>query len=197
MTGRPPRPVFERLADEIDINHETGCWEYRRNSAPSRGDGYRQISIGSFGGKAVVKYAHRVAYELLVEEVPADLQIDHLCRVRYCVNPDHLEPVAPRENIVRSKSLIVECPQGHPYDDENTGLHKGRRYCIECNRTRARERYRAKNPPRPKPTHCPQGHEFTPENTRIRPGRGRECRACNRERSAEWRRRRSAPKESA
>jgi hypothetical protein len=78
------------------------------------------------------------------------LTIDHLCRVRHCVNPDHLEAVTCRENLLRGETLQAanvaktECPQGHPYDEENTYVYpNGRRDCRTCNAA-ACARYRAR-----------------------------------------------------
>jgi len=83
--------------------------------------------------------AHRVAYELVKGEIPAGLTLDHLCRVRNCVNPDHLEPVSNYENLMRSPiapaavhARTTHCPQGHPYDEKNTRWYRGWRYCRTC-----------------------------------------------------------------
>ena len=80
--------------------------------------------------------AHRVSYELHVGPVPDGLHLDHLCRVSRCVNPDHLEPVTLRENLLRGADARRRdhCPHGHPYDEENTYVHRGHRYCRTCNR---------------------------------------------------------------
>ena len=87
--------------------------------------------------------AHRFAYELLIGPIAVGLTLDHLCRVRRCVNPAHLEPVTDRVNILRGISPSAQaarkthCPQGHPYDLFNT--HRNRqngRVCLECRRLR-------------------------------------------------------------
>ena len=95
--------------------------------------------------------AHRYAYEELVGPIPEGLQLDHLCRNRSCVNPDHLEPVTCRENLRRGETLNAanlaktHCPAGHPYAGENLSITaKGFRECIECGRTRSREFQRQK-----------------------------------------------------
>ena len=88
---------------------ESGCWLWM---ASLNRKGY-----GSFQSQA----AHRVAYQLLVGPIPDGLHIDHLCRVRNCVNPSHMEPVTPAENQRRGlinqnkhKTCCTTC--GGPYD---------------------------------------------------------------------------------
>jgi hypothetical protein len=81
--------------------------------------------------------AHRVVYELLVGPIPDGLELDHLCRVRFCVNPSHLEPVTHLENVRRSpigNGAKTHCPQGHLYDEANTYRRRGRRECRTCHR---------------------------------------------------------------
>lgn len=90
--------------------------------------------------------AHRLIYEGLVGPIPDGLVLDHLCRVPRCVNPEHLEPVTPRENTLRgvSGSAInatkIECIRGHSLVDEaNVYRRKGGRYCRACNREAQRQ----------------------------------------------------------
>lgn len=91
--------------------------------------------------------AHRVAYELLVGPIPEGLVLDHLCRVRHCVNPDHLEPVTKRENERRGKcgELFVRvrtCLRGHELSASNVYMwgNPPRRYCRKCYLTRKKRK---------------------------------------------------------
>jgi len=121
------------LAFEIT---ENGCWEFRRGM----GAGYGSLVIA--GQK---RLAHRYVYETFVEPIPEGLQIDHLCRNRACINPDHLEPVTQSVNLRRGRSVEREkthCAQGHPFDEANTRwTREGYRLCIACIRTRNRRQY--------------------------------------------------------
>ena len=85
---------MKRFTDKIEIDTDSECWNW--TAAIFKGLGYGKFN---FNGKTC--YAHRVSYELHVGEIPSGLQIDHLCRNRKCVNPDHLEPVTHIENIRR------------------------------------------------------------------------------------------------
>lgn len=98
--------------------------------------------------------AHRWAYEFCVGPIPVGLELDHLCRVRACVNPEHLEPVTHRVNILRGVSPTAiharktHCPQGHPYNEANTYLRPaGNRECRLCKRAaKTRENARLRLP---------------------------------------------------
>lgn len=98
---------------------ETGCLEW---TGSQNGHGYGQIKVGGRPEKV-----HRLMYQLWVGEIPEGLSIDHLCRNRICAAPDHLEAVTLSENTRRQLESIghhnakkTHCPQGHPYDEENT-----------------------------------------------------------------------------
>lgn len=141
-TDRPLRaaPEFDlasRLQRRVHVDH-IGCWLW--NGSRDAG-GYPTATIAARRG-----FAHRLVYELLVGVIPAGLELDHLCRVRHCVNPDHLEPVTKAENIRRSYGLGAlrarqqQCRRGHPLTGENLSIAtNGRRRCLTCRRASAAE----------------------------------------------------------
>ena len=139
----------------------------------------------SFGRPNRTWNAHVALYELLVGPVPEGLQLDHLCRVRHCGNPEHLEPVTCRENLLRGETWAARnaakthCKRGHPYDEANTRIIKtGGRSCRTCSRERMRgiQGYKG-NLPAGQRTHCPKGHPYDSINTRWY-GKRRYCKAC-------------------
>jgi HNH endonuclease len=90
------RSVFERIEEKILPEPNSGCWLW---SGCVGSHGYAQIAVKH--GTTVV---HKILYEQKFGPVPKGLELDHLCRVRCCVNPDHLETVTRRENIRRGIS---------------------------------------------------------------------------------------------
>lgn len=120
-----------RLLSRLRVD-QRGCWSRRA----VRQDGYLFVSV--FGEN---KYAHRVAYEMLVGKIPPGLTIDHLCRNRACCNPSHLEPVTMRENMMRGEGVAAKharqthCKHGHPFSGHNLIIASdGERKCRECYR---------------------------------------------------------------
>jgi len=141
-------PPFARI-----VMGPGGCWIC--TYTPSTG-GYCQVSEGG-----QLRQVHSVVYEHYKGPVPAGLELDHLCRVRRCCNPAHLEPVTHLENIRRGRLAEVQrervtalnrvrhldkvvCINGHPYVPENIGIHHGYRYCRTCCRIRSAQRREAK-----------------------------------------------------
>lgn len=116
------------------VQKTDGCWLWTAH--------VDQSGYGKFGnGKHGTTCAHRIAYELCVGPIPAGLELDHLCRVRHCVNPRHLEAVTHSENVLRGLSPAItaarqraktHCPKKHPYDEANTIHRGGARFCRAC-----------------------------------------------------------------
>lgn len=120
------------------VNKTDTCWLWTGHVSVH---GY-----GKFWADGLNLGAHRWSYQYHVGPIPEGLHLDHLCRVRNCVNPAHLEPVTCQENLRRGETLNAanlrktHCPKGHPYDAENTYRYSdGRRACKECNRIHNRK----------------------------------------------------------
>lgn len=119
----------------------TDCWGW---TGYIMWAGYATFTSGTKSHRA-----HRFAYERFVGPIPPKFDIDHLCRNRSCTNPDHLEAVDHRTNVLRgiSPSAVrhrkTVCIKGHPLSPENTRVQgDGRRQCVICDRRRQREAYR-------------------------------------------------------
>lgn len=122
--------LAERIADKVTPVTESGCHVW--------------LGASTNGGYGHLKYenkyylAHRVTYIHRYGAIPEGLDLDHLCRVRCCVNPDHLEPVSRRENLIRGNTAIArnvrrtQCPNGHPYTKEHLAPWRNDRVCRTC-----------------------------------------------------------------
>ncbi len=124
---------LERWHDSYEMM-ASGCWEWRRGRDTA---GYGRFADETRVGRA----AHRWGYERLVGPIPEGLDLDHLCRNRPCVNPEHLEPVTRQENLLRGNTLSARnaaktrCPNGHPYSGENLYVSpSGGRRCRTCDK---------------------------------------------------------------
>jgi hypothetical protein len=179
-------PTRERLLRNREISM-SGCWLWLGKLQPN---GYGMTHLGSRakGARRKTVYVHRLAYQEWVGQIPVGCDLDHLCRVRRCFNPEHLEPVSRKENVIRGAGPALlgsrnggktHCKHGHSFNDENTSLRSGGgRTCRECARLRGvqgapRSRFKDR---------CPHGHAFTSENTGLYKG-WRYCKTCAREKA--------------
>lgn len=130
---------FEKYVEKTD-----SCWNWTG-----------RVSVNGYGSSSVSwrrlgKLAHRTAYKIYVGTIPDGLQIDHLCRNRKCVNPDHLEPVTYIENQRRAPGTFINvhsnkthCVNGHEYTEDNTYYRQRlgkniERDCKACRRNACR-----------------------------------------------------------
>jgi hypothetical protein len=134
--------VTSRVAIE-DRGYDTPCWVSDR---AQQGNGYTKL-----GYMGTTWLTHRFAYTVFVGAIPEGLQLDHLCKVRACCNPDHLEPVTCRENLLRGDTITASqvaqthCKNGHPLSGDNLYARPDRvngRDCRTC-RSAAKARARA------------------------------------------------------
>ncbi len=146
--GAPKRTLEERFWEKVEKTG--GCWHWR---GAVGGHTY-----GNFWDGEKVSRAHTVSYELHSGgSVPEGMHIDHLCRVRLCVNPEHLEVVTPavnrargvRDSLSRYQNINqTECKRGHPLSGDNLYVQpkNGYRYCKTCRRV-SRRRAAARQKP--------------------------------------------------
>ncbi len=131
----PPEPdktLEDRFWAKVDKTDDCWLWTGAINQS-----GYGTLSLGSRSEGTIG--AHRASYILNIGTIPDGLQLDHLCRVRHCVRPEHLEAVTPRENkrrgegVAGTKSRQTHCVHGHVFDEANTHIRSnGTRQCREC-----------------------------------------------------------------
>lgn len=159
-----PEKAFLAKVSPVPV---TGCWLW--TGALNRG-GYGVLKNGD---RNVL--AHRYSCERTRGRIPANLELDHLCRVRSCVNPDHLEAVTRKVNTHRGfgpsgiNARATHCIHGHPFAGDNLYRRpNGKRECREC----------AGRPLPPVVKTCKRGHRLTDPNLYYRPSGKRECAAC-------------------
>lgn len=212
--GDPLKVAWERgnpranFNAKVDKRGPDDCWPWLGYTDP---DGYGHFAVPAGRGQRDMP-AHRYSYILEFGSIPERGHLDHLCHTRSpdclggvtclhrrCVNPAHLEPVTPGENIRRApvspgqrragqQKAKTHCPSGHPYDEANTYISpRNHRRCRTCDGLRAR----AVRVPVKRPATCRLGHPFDATNTYVDKRNRYHCRACARRRDAA--RRKSAP----
>lgn len=134
-------PLSDRVQGRYRVDEDSGCWVWT--------DAVNDRGYGQLGYRGKIVYAHRVSYEAAKGPIPAAMDLDHLCRVPRCINPDHLEAVNHAENIRRGVSPVAEnarkthCVHGHLLSGDNIRWRKhGWRNCKTCDRQRSKERRR-------------------------------------------------------
>lgn len=121
----------DRISTKIMPVTESGCWIWLGSCTP-----------GGYGKSRWMlrdQYIHRITFQFFIGPIQEGLQIDHLCRVRPCCNPYHLEQMTPFENIMSGigfgalNKQKAHCVNGHPYSGINLRTHpNGYRRCKAC-----------------------------------------------------------------
>lgn len=141
--SRPDRHALARFFGNVEMVRG-GCWRW----IGTRNDGRTENSYGQMSLRNIVFKAHRIAYVWFVGDVPAGLELDHLCGHKWCANPTHLEAVTRADNAYRGwlKRTNGFCPQGHRVDGDNV-IRKRRANggtffnCRACSLRVQREKY--------------------------------------------------------
>ena len=129
--------VKERLLFYSYVDRDTGCWEW---TSTKNQKGYPRMKIDK-----VMCGAHRVSYEMFTGPLIDELEMDHICENRGCINPAHIQQISHGDNIRNGARWRHKkdnhCIHGHKYTEENTQIRAdGRKRCATCRRSQARER---------------------------------------------------------
>jgi len=132
MIKSKPIPIFdhERFLSNISTNNG-GCWVW---------NGFiNNYGYGEFGISGKRYRAHRVSFSLFSGELVNGMVIDHICKNKACVNPDHLRQVTQKFNCLDNSSsppainsVKTHCKYGHELTDDNVYKHSSGRYCLTC-----------------------------------------------------------------
>jgi hypothetical protein len=146
--SHPTRPAIERFLEKVKVSevlfhNGSPCWEW--TGCKSKTTGYGQFKPdGRRGSK--LSSPHRFSYEHHVGPIPEGHEVDHLCNVRHCCNPLHLEAVTVQVNRKRRVYDEAHCKHGHEMTGDNLYLSPaGTRFCRKCRRNRVSE-FHAKHP---------------------------------------------------
>ena len=128
----PDSSLQRRFWAKVEVGHPAGCWWW---TGAKNKKGYAQATVGQH-----TSGAHRWAWKFLVGEIGVDpetgepLELDHLCKNRLCVNPDHLEPITHHLNVWRSSRYAGHdaCPNGHSRIEHVRFNVNGHQYCGAC-----------------------------------------------------------------
>jgi hypothetical protein len=127
--------ALERFLQKVSI-HPNGCWLWTGSTR----NGYGQVRIDK-----VLHYSHRILWEHVYDKQPVEL--DHLCRTPRCVNPEHLEDVTHRTNVLRGRgqsarnAVKTHCKRNHPLSGQNLKMVGSKRQCRTCINARKRTAY--------------------------------------------------------
>lgn len=178
MSFTPTLKDVARFEVKYKVDPATGCWLW----TAGKSQGYAAFN---FNGSR--SQGHIFSFLLYRGFVPDELTRDHLCRVRSCVNPWHLEIVTRGVNVLRGIGVAAVnakkavCIRGHPFSGNNLAFKKnGWRRCRTCDRDLKRQKngYIGVG----MRTHCPYGHAYSGDNLHITRKGTKWCRACDRDR---------------
>ena len=119
------------------VKKTDSCWNW--TATKTKGD------YGQFRVNNKMVRSHRFSYELFKGKIPDGFTLDHLCRNPSCVNPDHLEVVTMKENILRGTSFSAinarktHCIHGHEFTPKNTYFIRTGKGCRICQRDKIRK----------------------------------------------------------
>lgn len=148
IAPKRPRPGIIRFLEKMQVSEylfygDTLCWEWKGTKSPTTG--YGQFKPDGRRG-AKLSSPHRFAYEYFIGPIPEGYEVDHLCGVRHCCNPLHLEAVTIQENRKRRDAKKTHCKNGHRLDGDNlapvselAAKNRRKRICRICANERARQ----------------------------------------------------------